>query len=392
MDRTSAALARKKPLPMDEAQDWASGPITIRRVDAIPVALPLKKPMKMAGVTIVNAENLLVRIESADGSVGWGEAASAPTMTGDTLGGLVAAVRDHLAPLLVGQDAHRRLELMRILKRALVGNGGAHSAVEMALLDLAGRAWGKPLIDFIGKPRRHSVRPMWLLGNKGIEQTVAEAKAKAGEGIRFFKVKIGVKPLADEIATTLAVREALGPKIPVCADANCGLPLGAARDYVKATQQAKLLFVEQPLPADDLKGLKMLTRGLNTPIGIDEGIHAITDVETNARAGAGGVSLKFIKLGGITPAFQAAALCRRLGLKVNIAAKMAESSLAAAATVAFACAAPNVDWGVSLTHFYLAEDIVRRPLPIADGAVSLPTGPGLGVEINEAVVDRYRVK
>src|ERR1044071_7827376 len=79
-------------------------PLVIRRVDAIPVALALKKPMKMAGVSITHAQNVLVRIEAKDGTVGWGEAASAPTMTGDTLGGLVAAVRDHLAPVLIGGD------------------------------------------------------------------------------------------------------------------------------------------------------------------------------------------------------------------------------------------------------------------------------------------------
>src|SRR6478672_4998974 len=154
-------------------------PLVIRRVDAIPVALPLSAPVTMSGITIRTADNILVRIEAADGTVGWGEAASAPTMTGDTLGGLTAAVRDHLAPLLIGQDAGQRPALIRGLKRALVGNGGAHSAIEMALLDLAGQASGCALIELIGKPRRTSVRPMWLLGNKSTEQTVAEAKAKA---------------------------------------------------------------------------------------------------------------------------------------------------------------------------------------------------------------------
>src|SRR6266699_1512229 len=80
-------------------------PLIIRRVDAIPVGLPLEKPVKMAGSTVSKALNILVRIEAEDGTVGWGEAASAPTMTGDTLGGLTAAVRDHLAPLLIGADA-----------------------------------------------------------------------------------------------------------------------------------------------------------------------------------------------------------------------------------------------------------------------------------------------
>ena len=81
-----------------------------------------------------------MRVEAADGAVGWGEAPSAPTMTGDTLGGLVAAVRDHLAPLLIGKDAAPSTTHRPMLQRALVGNTGAHSAVEMALLDLAGRA------------------------------------------------------------------------------------------------------------------------------------------------------------------------------------------------------------------------------------------------------------
>ena len=114
-------------------------PLIIRRVDAIPVGLPLKKPVAMAGSTVSKALNILVRIEAQDGTVGWGEAASAPTMTGDTLGGLVSAVRDHLAPLLVGQDAWMRPALRARLKRALYGNSGAHSAVEVALLDLAAR-------------------------------------------------------------------------------------------------------------------------------------------------------------------------------------------------------------------------------------------------------------
>src|SRR5262245_57544903 len=213
-------------------------PLIIRRVDALPVALPLKTPMTMSGVTIAKAENVLVRIEAADGTVGWGEAASAPTMTGDTLGGLVAAVRDHLAPLLIRQDAWQRPALTRTMRRALVGNGGAHSAIEMALLDLAGRASHARLIDLVGRARRASVKPMWLLGNPTPAEDIAEAHAKEAEGFRFFKLKIGVKEIAKEIAATLAMREALGPKMPLCADANCGLTLAAARRYADATRSA----------------------------------------------------------------------------------------------------------------------------------------------------------
>ncbi|MPZ39457.1 MAG: hypothetical protein GEU95_15655 [Rhizobiales bacterium] len=370
----------------------AHPPLPIRRVDAIPVALPLKSPMKMSGITITTAENVLVRIEAADGSVGWGEAASAPTMTGDTLGGLVAAVRDHLAPLLVGQDAHDRPALVPALRRALIGNTGAHSSVEMALLDLTCRASKMRLIDAVApRPLRTQVKPMWLLGNATPEQDIAEARDREREGFHFFKLKIGVKSLADEIATAFAVREALGTKMPLCADANGGLTLANAKRYIERTRAAKLAFIEQPLPPDDLAGLKTLAR-MKRPIGIDEGIHSLADVTANARAGAAGVSLKLIKLGGFITAYDAAKLCRKLRLKINVAAKIAESSIATAAAVQLACAVPNVDWGVSLTHFYLADDIVKAPLPIRDGAVSLPSRPGLGVEIDEAAVERFRVK
>jgi muconate cycloisomerase len=384
-------LERSGRSALSGVMDKDHAPLIIRRVDAIPVALPLKVAMKMSAETITAAQNLLVRVEAADGSVGWGEAASAPTMTGDTLGGLVAAVRDHLAPMLTGKDAHDWPGLRPALHRALLGNGGAHSAVEMAVLDLIGRASGKRLIDLVARPRRNGVKPMWLLGNKTAEEDVAEAHRKQKEGFDFFKLKIGVKPLAKEIAIAFAVREAL-PHTPLCADANCGLTLAAARSYVEKTRKARLMFVEQPLAHDDVEGLKKLARGTRVPIGVDEGIHSFADIATTAKAGAGGVSLKLIKLGGIIAAIEAGKLCQRLGLSVNIAAKIAESSISSAAALHLACAVPKADWGVSLTHFYLAQDIVRRPLPLAGGLVTLPEGPGLGVEVDEAAVERFRVR
>jgi len=366
-------------------------PLTIRRVDAIPVALPLKTPMKMSAETITAAQNLLVRIEAADGTVGWGEAASAPTMTGDTQGGLVAAVRDHLAPMLIGKDAHDWPALRPALHRALLGKGGAHSAVEIAVLDLIGRATGQRLIDLVARPRRNGVKPMWLLGNKTAEEDVAEAHVRQKEGFDFFKLKIGVKPLAKEIAIAFAVREAL-PKVPLCADANCGLTLTNAKTYIDKTRKARLMFVEQPLAYDDFDGLKKLTRSTKVPVGVDEAIHSFGDIVSSAKAGAGGVSLKLIKLGGIIAAIEAGKLCQRLGLSVNVAAKIAESSISSAAALHLACAVPKADWGVSLTHFYLAEDIVRRPLALKGGLVALPEGPGLGIEVDEAAVERFRVR
>src|SRR5262249_60524887 len=99
-----------------------------------------------------------------------------------------------------------------------------------------------------------------------------------------------------------------------------------------------------------------------------------------------------IKLGGVRPASGAGRPGERRALAVNVAAKISESSIASAAAVHLACAAPAVDWGVSLTHFYLAEDVVSTPLGIADGMVALPSAPGLGIEVDEAAVARFAVR
>jgi muconate cycloisomerase len=279
-----------------------------------------------------------------------------------------------------------------MLARALVGNTGAHSAVEMALLDMACRASHCRLIDHVlVSPARRAVQPMWLLGNATVEQDIAEAKAKRVEGFNFFKLKIGVKPIADEIKAAYEIRAAL-PDATLCADANCGLTLAAARRYAERTRDARLAFIEQPLPADDLAGLNALARSTKAPIGMDESIQSLADIEAVKRAGAKGVSLKLIKLGGFRAAFAAGKLCRKLGLKINVAAKIAESSVGSAAAVHLACAVPNVGWGVSLTNMYLAEDIVKAPIAIRDGAVALPTGYGLGVEVDERAVARFRVR
>jgi muconate cycloisomerase len=366
-------------------------PLIIRRVDAIPVALPLKKPMQMAGTTIAHAHNIVVRVEAIDGTVGWGEAASAPTMTGDTLPGLLAAVRDYLGPLLLNEDVWARAALVRKLKAALVGNTGAHSAVEMALLDLAGHATGLRAVDLMGGAVRAEVAPMWLLGNATPDQDIAEARAKQRDGFNFFKLKVGTKSLDKEIAATRAVRDALTSAVSLCADANGGFAPPAARRYLEATREDALLFLEQPLGGGDLRRLAALARSSPTPLGADEGIHSLADVETHAQCGVGGISLKLIKLGGFSATLAAAIRADQLGLSLNVAAKIAESGIASAATLHLACCVPTIDWGVSLTHFYLAEDLAKDSPLLHHGSVLLPTKPGLGVEVDEAAISRFRV-
>lgn len=378
-----------QPPPMiDESSPGAA---TIRRVQAIALALPLAKPMLMAGVRIETAHNVLVRIEASDGAVGWGEATAAPTMTGELARGLVAAV-EHLAPLLEGQDVRFHAALARRCLTAIAGNGGAKSAIDMALLDLAGRRAGVPLVDLLGGSLREAVTPMWLLGNATIEADLAEAHARKAEGFSLFKLKVGVKPLEQELQAARRFRREMGDQVALCADANMGFSPARAHSFLRECGDLGLLFLEQPVRAEDLRAMQALTALGAVPICADEGIAGAPEVLAHDQARAmNGINLKLLKAGGPRAALRVAALCEALGLSITVAGKIAETSISAACTLAVACAAPNVDWGLNLTHIYLAEDVVRRPLAMTDGVFVCPRGPGNGVEVDDAAVARYRV-
>lgn len=373
--------------------DARTAPVTIARVDAIPVRLPLSKPVVMAGERIEHAFNLLVRVEAENGLVGWGEAASAPLMSGDVLPGMVAAVNDYLAPLVRGQDALRRAELSRRCSRALLHNTGAKCAVDMAINDLVGRHLGVSMSDLLGGALRDTLIPMYLLGNPRIEDDIAEARAKLEEGWSFFKLKIGIKPPLEEARAAVEIRRALGDEVALCADANMGMTFADASLFAQHAVQARLLFIEQPLHSDDFDGMAALARVSPIPLNGDESIGSIASLLALHRAGAiQGANIKTIKMGGIIPAVEAMSLCGALGLRINLAGKVAESSIAGAAIAQLGAVAPNLDWGINITCHYLAEDVTDTPVRIERGTVRRPRGPGLGISVSEEKVTRFRAQ
>lgn len=371
-----------------------TAPLTIRRVDAIPLSMPLKKPMLMGGgQKFERSETLLVRIEAANGLVGWGEASSAPSMTGDTLAGMVAAVERHLAPRLVGADAMGRAVLARRLATAMIGNTGPKAACDIALHDLVGRHLGVSVTELLGGVMRESILTMYLLGNSTVAQDIAEARAKKREGYTFFKLKVGVKRVEEEIESAFALRKALGPDAVLCADANMGMTMAAARRFVTGAADAGFLFLEQPFRESALGATLELARLSPIPLCADESAHSIEAILDWQRAGAvAGVNLKTIKLGGYASTLHAAIVCDTLGLAIDLAGKVAETSVASAALVHLGYAIPNLDWGINPTCHYLGVDVVKHPLAPKRGSVERPTGPGLGVEVIESEVARWRAK
>jgi muconate cycloisomerase len=364
--------------------------VKIKHIEPIPVRLPMKKPVVMAGVELRQADNLLVRIEADSGAVGWGEAAAAPTMTGETVESMTAAV-DYLAPALVGRDAEDIAGAMAAMNGRMYGNSGAKAALEIALHDLVGRATGRPAHALLGEKRRDRVALLGILGNGELAADLRDAETKRSEGFRAFKIKVGIdKPLVDG-ERTRRICERLGRGLLISSDANQGWSTEEAVQYVRTVAGCGLDFFEQPVLAGDVAAMAAVAAAADCAIGADESIHGLDDIRRlHDGKGARGVSLKTIKLGGMRGVLAAGRLCDELGMAVNVACKTGESSLACAAAIHIAAVLPQIDWALSITNEGLAEDVTAQPIRRQGGHVQVSDRPGLGIDVDEERVRRYR--
>ena len=364
----------------------------IKSVAPIAVSLPMLKPVIMAGETIHRADNVLVRIEADDGTVGWGEAASAPVMTGETLESIVTAVH-YLAPSLRGREPGDIDGALAVMDGRMYGNHGAKAAIEIALHDLAGKAAGKPVHALIGGKKRSRLPLLAVVGGGDLAGDLADAEKKKAAGFTAYKIKVGVDTAANDAARTRAVCKVLGGGLLISSDANQGYSTDEAVAYARAVQGCGLDFFEQPVEASDLSAMAAVAAAAgDIAIGADEGIHSLADIRRHhERKAARGVSLKAIKLGGLRGVAAAGALCDSLGMSVNVSCKTGESSVACAAALHVASVIPNIAWALTLTHIALAEDVAAQPVATARGHVETLDRPGLGIEVDIDRVNRHRV-
>lgn len=364
----------------------------IKSIAPIAVSLPMLKPVIMAGEEVRRADNVLVRIETDNGLIGWGEAASAPVMTGDTLESLVSAVH-YLTPVLRGRDPADIEGALAAMDGRMYGNHGAKAAIEIALHDIAGLATQKPVHALIGERKRTRMPLLGVIGGGDYDGDLADAAKKKAAGFTAYKIKVGIDTPEKDAARTRAICAVLGSGGIISSDANQGFSTEEALVYLRAVEGCGLDFFEQPVEAHDLDGMAAVAAATTTiAIGADEGIHSLGDIRIHhARKAARGVSLKAIKLGGVRALAQAGRLCGTLGMHVNISCKTGESSVACAAALAAASVIPNIDWALTLTHGALGADVVTAPIATARGHVEALDRPGLGVTVDEDAVARHRV-
>ena len=362
----------------------------IKTVEPIAVRIPLKKPVFMAGVEIRHADNVIVRVEADNGVVGWGEAASAPTMTGETVESMMAAVH-YLAPAIEGRGGEDIAGAIAAMRARMYANHAAKAAIEIALHDLLGRATNRPVYALLGGMQRNRMAVLGVIGTGELASDLREAENRRSQGYTAFKIKVGVdKPLIDAERTRRICAQ-IGPGCLISSDANQGWSTDEAVQYVRAVAGAGLDFFEQPVAADDIAGMATVAKASDIAIGADESIHGLDDLRRHHEMRAAkGASLKTIKLSGMCGVMEAGRLCDQLGLNVNVAAKTGESSIACAAALHIAAALPQIAWGLTLSNEGLAEDITARPIRIERGHVEILHAPGLGIEVDEDRVRRYR--
>ncbi|HEY1542752.1 MAG TPA: enolase C-terminal domain-like protein [Xanthobacteraceae bacterium] len=363
----------------------------ITLIEPIAVAFPMKKPVHMAGVEIRQADNVLVRLETDTGLVGWGEAASAPTMTGETVESMMAAIA-YMVPAVLGRDPEDIAGASAAMNGRIYGNQAAKAAVEIAVHDLVGRATGRPAYALLGGKVRDRIPVLGVISNGELAADLRDAAHKRLEGFEAFKIKVGIdKPLVDA-ERTRRICDVLGGDCLISSDANTGWSTEEGMQYVRAVAGSGLTFFEQPVAADDIDGMAAVAAAAGEiAISADESLHSLLDIRRyHERQAARGASLKTIKLGGMRGAVAAGRLCDEFGMSVNVACKTGESSIACAAGLHIAAALPQLAWGFTPSIEGLAEDATARPIRIERGHVKVSDQPGLGIDVDEDRIRRHR--
>ena len=365
----------------------------ITRVETIPVEVPLKEGLttKTAGGEHVVSPYVVVRVHTDAGLVGLGEATLSPRWSGETSPSCVAAIEGLIGPAITGQDPIAITALRRTIDGTIRHNPFAKAAVEMALWDIAGKAAGQPVYQLLGGKVKDELPMKMVVGAFPVDQAVALAQRFLDWGATCLKVKVGLDPTTD-IARVHAVREAAGPDIPIGIDANQGWDLATARRCL--ADMGDLLFAEQPVPTTDPRDLARLRGDTRIPIMADESVFTLQDARRLTELGACDIlSVYPGKHAGIAATREIAHVARAAGVVCSMGSNL-ELGIATAAMLHLAAAEPSLDDarypGDYLGPLYHQADLLKEPLQLGPSVARVPDGPGLGVELDEDQLERYR--
>ncbi len=347
-------------------------------VEAWPFHSRLDEAYTISYETIDSTTNILLRLETNRGIVGYGCAAPDKHITGETLERVLRSFDDIVRPSIKGSDPLRPTLLLERLKPDLRSQPSVLAAVDMGLFDILGKVGNLPLWKLLGGFRNH-MRTSVTIGILPLHETVQRAREWVARGFRSLKLKGGIDVESD-IERVLKVREVVGAKIELRFDANQGFSVEETLKFVERSRKARLELIEQPTPRNEPDLMRRVTGGVAIPVMADESLMTLRDAFRIARRElADMVNVKLMKVGGISEALQINAVARAAGLEVMVGC-MDELALSIAAGLHFALARPNVIYADLDGHLGLLEDPTTGAVILRHGTLYPTTKPGLGFD------------
>jgi muconate cycloisomerase len=347
--------------------------LTIDAIASWLVDIPTIRPHKLSMVTMGCQTLTIVKITFSNGVTGWGE--------GTTIGGLS-----------YGPESPEAIK-SAIDNYAVKGNTFAKSALETAFLDGLGKTLNLPVSALLGGALTHRLPVLWTLASGSTEKDIAEGHRLVAEGRHnSFKLKIGAQPLKQDLAHARAIKSALGEEINVQVDVNQAWDMTTALKAIPQLHAAGISLIEQPIPLYDHRNLIALSQRVDATILADE---AVTDAYSGFALASGGFcgsfALKIAKAGGPAQAIKLARVAQAAGIALY-GGTMLEGTLGTVSSL-HAWSTLEMTSGTEMFGpLLLKDDIVVRPLEYQNGQVTLPDGPGLGVEIDQDKLQHYSRK
>lgn len=368
---------------------------SLSHADTFVVDVPTIRPHVLAMATMHAQTMVIVRLTDADGVQGIGE--------GTTIGGLSygpespesikSAIDTYIVPILETCDLSQVGATMAKIARNVRDNHFAKCAVESALLDMAGKRLGVPASELIGGGRvRESLPVAWTLASGDTARDIAEGEEMlALRRHNIFKLKIGKRAVRDDVAHVGAICKALAGRVSIRVDVNQNWSEDQAKLGMAMLHDVGCDLVEQPIAGDDIAAMARLSHAQTVPLMADEALHGPRSALRLAAAGGAGVfALKIAQSGGLFATAEVAAIGQAAGIGLY-GGTMLEGGIGTAASAQVFATLPNLAWGTELFGPLLqTEEVLAEPLRYADFSLAVPTGPGLGVTLDEDKLARFR--
>jgi muconate cycloisomerase len=375
-----------------------------------PLSIPLRQAFSHATHTRASADPLVVQVELADSTIGYGETLPRPYVSGETIDTVLQSIDQvFLKQLLLFRptcfaEALERIDALPACDRSGQTFNAARAAVELALLDAYSKYFQKPIseaVGWLGLPQfgqpgsTRQVRYSGVISRGDKKKIVSSVRKMRWFGLRDFKLKVGYDDDVERIRdVTKVLGKSLGETVTLRIDANGAWSLEQAVEVLKAVQDINISCVEQPLSPQDDDKLLQLKQSTIVDIMVDESLITFDGAHQLIRDGAiDGFNIRISKNGGFLPALRLVHLARKSNLFYQLGCMVGETSILSAAGRRFLENVPGTRFAEgSYGRFLMAGDVVTRPIGFGYGGKIKPiSGMGWGIEVQPKLLEKYTV-